>query len=470
MKKQIFTIGYEIPGYSEDYIDFNSKKSLMDADILLISPDSLYPHYESWINFSSGGGCYDVAASDRYEDKISHLKKEVKDFLRSGKNIFIFLSQKEDYVLASGVSSPRKGQNNYSTYKKNNYDFLPIDIGTLISSSGKHIEFSGNIIFSEFYKKFRDSLEYQLYIEDINNAQVIFTGKDKTKILGSIHKVGRGNIITLPYLNYDKNKFIKEKGDKSYWTDKAINFGNSLVDCFLLIDQRLTQESEKTPPPNWVVQEKFSTKEAIKIKGDIEKNRKKIEEIKDENEKLNKKLADENILKDLLFEQGKPLENAVIKALNILGYEAENYNDGELELDQVILSPEKYRFIGECEGRDNKDINITKFRQLVESLNADFARDEVEEKALGILFGNSERLKEPDKRTLNFTQKCKIGAEREKIALVKTSDLFYIVKYLSENKDEKFKKSCRDSIYNGLGKIVEFPQIPKSKSMKNKMK
>jgi hypothetical protein len=91
--------------------------------------------------------------------------------------------------------------------------------------------------------------------------------------------------------------------------------------------------------------------------------------------------VNESILQDLLFEQGKPLENAVTKALRILGFEAENYDDGELELDQVITNSEGHRYIGECEGKDNKDIDITKFRQLLESLNADFDREEVEEKA-----------------------------------------------------------------------------------------
>jgi hypothetical protein len=146
-----------------------------------------------------------------------------------------------------------------------------------------------------------------------------------------------------------------------------------------------------------------------------------------------------------------------------MGYQAENYDDGDLELDQVIISPEKTRFIGECEGKDNKDINITKFRQLVDSLNADFAREEINERALGILFGNPERLTSPERRKLDFTKKCQNGAKRENIALVRTVDLFFVSKYLKENKDPDFQKKCRDAIINGLGKIVEFPTVTKKK-------
>ena len=39
MEKQIFTIGYTIPTFDKNYVDFYDELSLMDADILLISPD-----------------------------------------------------------------------------------------------------------------------------------------------------------------------------------------------------------------------------------------------------------------------------------------------------------------------------------------------------------------------------------------------------------------------------------------------
>ena len=154
----------------------------MDADILLISPDSLSPRGD-WVSFTtSDGGCYNVATSQTYKQKISRLKKEVEDHLNAGKNVFILLTKKEEYQLASSVSSERKGQNTFHTEMYNNYNFLPINIGVSTSASGKHIEFSGNPIFSDFYDKFNKNLEYQLYIENANGAQVLFTGKDLSLI------------------------------------------------------------------------------------------------------------------------------------------------------------------------------------------------------------------------------------------------------------------------------------------------
>jgi len=43
--------------------------------------------------------------------------------------------------------------------------------------------------------------------------------------------------------------------------------------------------------------------------------------------------------------------------------------------------------------------------------------------------------------------------------LVKTEDLFLVTKYLKENNNEKFKKACREAIYDWLGRIVVFPKF-----------
>ena len=120
---------------------------------------------------------------------------------------------------------------------------------------------------------------------------------------------------------------------------------------------------------------KAQNKEAERTKKGIQSNNSKIKALESKNEKLNEILIEQESLKDLLYETGKPLEQAVIKALKILGYQAENYDDGILELDQIIISPEKIRFIGECEGKDKKDIDVGKFRQLQDSLNEDFERE-----------------------------------------------------------------------------------------------
>lgn len=172
------------------------------------------------------------------------------------------------------------------------------------------------------------------------------------------------------------------------------------------------------------------------------------------------KIDQEIRLRDLLFEKGKTLENAINLALEVLEYKVENYNDGNIELDHIITSPEGERFIGEAEGKDTSAINIDKFRQLATNINEDLQRPEIENPAIGILFGNGFRLTKPSNRAEQFTTKCINTAKSLNCVLVRTTDLFRIAKYIKESKDKNFAKSCRDAIKNSSGKIVEFPTLP----------
>lgn len=465
MEKKIFTIGYTIPTFDENYVDFYDELSLMDADILLISPDSLEPRGD-WVNFTiSDGGCYNVAASKTYKQKVSCLKKEIEDYLNSGKNVFVILAKEEEYPLAYGVSTDKK-VHNYSTETYSNYNFLPIDIGTLTSTSGKQIEFSGNPLFSDFYEKFKKNLEYQLYIENPNGAQIIFTGKDKTKILGAIYKVKNGHLVVLPFIKYDEKKFTEYRGKgkekKEYWTKEATQFGKSLVKIFADIDKALHKGGDRTPPPDWTNETDFQLAQEQVFKKEVEKKSKEIDKLILQKNELLTKIDQEVRLRDLLFEKGKILENAINIALEILGYKAENYNDGNLELDHVITSPEGDRFIGEAEGKDTSAINIDKFRQLAVNIQEDLQREEIENPAIGILFGNAFRLTKPSERSEQFTTKCINTAKSSNCILVRTADLFLVAKYVKESKDESFVKNCRNVIKNSVGKIVEFPALPKT--------
>lgn len=363
--RHILSIGFEIPGKSSNCLNFGTTKSFMDADIIIISPEKISPSGD-WVSFSSGGGCYDLGAAERYIQSIKRLKKEIKDSLSIGKTVFILLAEKNTFSLASGVTSPRKGERNYSTTTVTNYTFLPTEIGDITSAHGDQILFTGNPIFSEFNNKYKGQLEYNAYLENIGSANIIYTGKDKTKVLSAIYREGNGHIVVLPKIDYDYGLFVEEDNEtgKEVWTKKAIQFGKELAAVFISIDRKLSTKSEKTPPPEWTLDSKYYTKESTKIESEIESSKLKIENIKSKIQQLSSRLNDENQLKDLLYEQGKPLEDAVTIALKILGYQAENYDDGNLELDHVIISPENVRFIGECEGKDSKDINITKFRQL----------------------------------------------------------------------------------------------------------
>lgn len=472
-QKSIATIGYQIPGNSNLSLDFSSRKSLMDYDIILFSPT--LPYYERSLvdnGYFQGKVCYGESGSFKLMSDLEHWKKELTNALYAGKTVFFLLSKKEEFFVDTGQrtysGTGRSRNTTINVAPGDNYELLPINIGNICSGSGKQIVFSGSSSFKNLYERFKKNLEYRLYLENVPKSEVIFTGKDKSKVLGFVMKMGEGNFIALPFIDYDEDIFTEIKKDKKgeekeYWIKEAVEFGSNLVQSILEIDAAIQGYSERTPPPDWVNDKKYSTKKENEILNEISKNSEAVKQLTNANMQLQSDIEEEGLLKNLLYEQGKQLERAVSKALEILGFSAENYHDGELEMDQIIVGPEKIRCVGECEGKDSKDINIDKLRQLVESMNADFYRDEVTERASGILFGNAQRLVEPGSRTLDFTDKCKKSTQREKIALIRTVDLFRVTKYLGETKNEAFKKACRDAIYSGFGKVVQFPQIPTDK-------
>jgi hypothetical protein len=176
--------------------------------------------------------------------------------------------------------------------------------------------------------------------------------------------------------------------------------------------------------------------------------------------RLEQELAAAGDLRRLLFEQGKPLERAILEAMSLFGFDAQPYSAGDSEFDGLFVSPEG-RCLGEAEGKDNRSINIDKFSQLERNLNEDFERDEVTEHAKGLMFGNAYRLKPIPDRGEFFTEKCVSAAKRIGAALIRTPDLFAPARYLKENPgDQGYAKKCRESIFVTAGAIVVFPEPP----------
>jgi hypothetical protein len=125
-----------------------------------------------------------------------------------------------------------------------------------------------------------------------------------------------------------------------------------------------------------------------------------------------------------------------------------------------VFTSEEGRFLGEAEGKDNHAVNIDKLSQLERNIQEDFARDEVNAPAKGVLFGNACRLLPISDRGDFFTQKCRSGAARSRIALVRTPDLFLAAHSLKGSTDPGFAKACRVALFETEGEEVRFPPSP----------
>lgn len=470
--KEIKGIGFSIPSENDDYLSIDSNSSLSETDIAVFCPDLSTTSYSSYNNDGFNGKheeyegkkLYNKESSAKIFEHIKHWKKELLNFVEKGGTLFVVLCKKQDFFIYTGTKDiSGTGRNQKTTNHVaplNNYEFLPFSKIEYYSASGKNI-YTESSRYKSIINQFKDFFSFETYLVSEKIEKPSFTTKKKDRILGATLKVKEGHIVFLPNIKLDSPSFTRydKKTDEEFWTKEAITKGKIFVSSLVEIDKSLSKNNQKSPKPNWVDKKDYQILEAVKTKKIIDKNKKEIEKRLKENENLVQVFNEQENLKDLLFETGKPLEEAVIFALNILGYKAENYDDGELELDQIIVSPEGDRFIGECEGKDNKDIDVSKFRQLLDGLNADFEKDNVEEKAFGLLFGNPQRLLEPSKRKLDFTKKCKTGAKREGIGLINTSDLFLVSRYIKESNDLKFAELCRKEIREQLGDLIKFPEI-----------
>lgn len=461
--KDIKGIGFSIPANKDvdDFIDPNKLASLADVDIAIFNTERLW----------GLSGSLNNSRTKEISELVTHWKKEVVSYLSLGKTLFVVMSKKETYEFA-------KGDWDLMSSTITNYEFLPEKL--IVHNANGITMIPCSPMAKDLYNNFGAAFRYESYVDKDSVNDLLFTPKSGDRVLGGVINMKTGNIVLLPKIDFNADEYlicIDDDGkvvpddeydeDEAYewvWSQEAIQKGFSFKNCILAIDKALQGEQDKSIKPNWVEHKKYELKESVTTKNEIGTLIKEAEKIASKIDGLNAKLEDDESLKDLLFETGKPLEMAVIKALSILGYTAENYDDGVLELDQIIISPEGDRLIGECEGKDNKDIDITKCRQLQDHLNADFERKDVAEKAYGLLIGNPQRLIDPAKRTLDFTAKCKTSAIREGMGLILTTDLFNVCRTIIENEGtDEYAKSCRMAIKAQLGSLVKFPVFKQTK-------
>jgi hypothetical protein len=200
----------------------------------------------------------------------------------------------------------------------------------------------------------------------------LFVTKSGNKPVGALFQVGRGHLVILPPIEYDDEEFTtRDKDGTEVWSKDAVDLGRRFISALIEIDKALRSEVERSSTPQWVGGPQYVIKTERELMKKIAKMTKQIDELDGSRQKLAGELHKEAQLKDLLFESGKPLEEAVLTALRILGYQAEGETDGDIELDAVISSPEGDRFIGETEGKDRAAISVEKFRQLESNIQED---------------------------------------------------------------------------------------------------
>ena len=461
-KHRIFTVGFELPGDEFEYVNFSSDQTLLDADIVLFKPTlgdySSYDHYK-------GRPLLSENSSFSTKRCLDHWRSEIVAAVSGGKLVIVYLAKPVECCRYTGNKEfSGTGRSRVTTNlvaEVSSYEAVP-NIKAVIAKSGKEIRLEKHVSYiAPYWTEFSSYSPYQVEIEGDFN-RVLLQSRVGDRTVGAAFHGSSGVLLFLPPLRYDEEKFLHydSRDDKTYWTSDAVKFGKRLVAALAALADGLKQSSQSTPAPTWTQESKFRLAEESVFEAAISKCTLDITKLQSKKSAIEAKLREAGNLRRLFFEQGRPLESAVLEALRLFGFDAQPFSDGESEFDVVFVSAEG-RCLGEAEGTENRPVKINKFSQLERNLQEDFARDEVTEYAKGVLFGNGYRLLPLSERGDFFTDKCISAAKRVGAALVRTPDLFIPAKYIKETPaDAEYAKQCREAIFLAEGQIVIFPAPP----------
>jgi hypothetical protein len=478
--KVVISVEFEFPLTDVQSVRFRSKKSLADADIIIFQPN-LEDYNQSSSNYYFQGK-RNISSDDsfRLSEDLSHWRSELSNAVRDGKTVFVFLEPYEEVYIDTGTRTTScTGRNQKTTHvvtPTNNYRSVPVEMGVITVANGQEMRLAPNeTILAAYWKEFGPYSKYHMLFTPKAARPLLFT-KTGDRVTSAIWRggSGAGSIVLLPPLLRDApQRFVRERMAKSGVSKpknptangekpEALNLGpfwRRFFASLVEMERAIHAGRERTPAPEWTSTNTYRTAIERKIQYEIIALTKQIEQAQQSRDKLHVDLEVESRLRALLFEKGKPLEEAIVAALKLLGFKAEPYKQGESEFD-VVFSSSEGRFLGEAEGKDNAAVNVDKFRQLEANIQEDFQRDGVTAHAKGVLFGNAHRLEVPERRPEFFTAKCVSSAMRLGVALVRTPDLFTVARYLRDQADGNFAEQCRKAIFDAAGTVVTFPALP----------
>jgi hypothetical protein len=481
MSKEIYAVGidyitYNSHGRGVRCVPFRHRTSLADADIILISP-TISPFQYSVDQEYQGRQVISQNSSGTLMDDVTFWKKELKSAIEQKKTIFVLLDEPKDFYYYSGNKSHSgTGKNRHTTYDVKpfcSYSILP-DLSTYHPGKGNLIKYdSPNPILRTLWEENKKYFEYEVSFKKGEfKGEPIFFQKKGDNVLGGILKTTYGSsIVLLPAINFNHSDFTDtdaETYEESY-TNEAKRFYHRFTKALAEIDKNLRAEGGLSPQPDWLNNESFSIKSVVQKEAEINSLKNKIQDLDGKVAALQQEIAELEAPKHLLYESGFALEKSIKNALLVIGIVAESYKDSDSEFD-VLFKCEEGSFLGEAEGKDTKAIDVKKISQLMRNLGEYIQKEEVTDSAKGILFGNGYRLTRIEEREEQFTKKCIQIAEQQNISLVRTSDLYPILQYLSENNDEAFKIKCRNALLNNKSGIVSFPMVPNIAKMKKSAK
>lgn len=468
MGKNFFAIGFHDSLHPEapaTVVSHHDPVSLDDADIVLFRLPKAPSAYETY----QGKPCLSDEQSFRYKDALAHWRRELANAIRDGKTVIVELTEPSPVLVATGqVTHSGTGRSRVTTRivsPTDRYNALPFHFEKLTAGRGSAIKLDPSAgILANYWKNFGPLSRYEVRFDPPDGWTPLLLTSGK-RCVGAM----TGHVLVLPPVRlvdeeYEGDEEENENGDENYKESEATWSEDERIRSFQFIQELLAIESQLSgenaiPIPGWMSSGDFSTQAIRNVSAEIAALDEVRRRLDDARSALLDRLNEHKELQLLLYGKGRPLERGVRRALNLMGFDAQPYADGQSEFDALFCDG-KTRMLGEVEGRDNSPIKIDKITQLERNIAEDFAREDVSSYAKGVLFGNPQRLTPPDSRTQDFTEKCRASAERNKFAVVLTATMFGPAAYLEDASDANYAAACRNAILTTEGDVVRFPDVP----------
>jgi hypothetical protein len=375
--------------------------SLFDFEIVIVDVDSVFPaDWRKKIPMDEYRSV-DLNAGHWFRKGLQKLQKETELLMQKGGMLICLLRPMRGVKWQWFDSSERRDRTEF----ENNYDWIPIENldGHIVSGFGRVIKLCDEPGSFARYLKMTEAY-WTAYIEDIERLKIKHRNialNDAGEPIAAEVSIGKGSIVFLPLCEH-------------------ANMSDILVECAT----SSFKKSIERPPPTWT--EKIRVPNEDTAQKSLDALAKKISELQAEYDTAFAALEEKTRVKKLLYEKDEPLEEAVKKAFEELGFTLTKKGDKDW-----IASSDVGEAILEVTGSEGS-IDIDKLRQLLDYWIDDYKESGVEKKA--ILVGNHFANDPPEARGEPFTEKVLETSKVYSMCLIPALELFNVILSLREGK------------------------------------
>jgi hypothetical protein len=179
MAKNIATIGYQVPGFSSQYISLSSDQSILDYDVIIFQPD-ISEFFNRDGEQYQGKPWLSENQSFRLRECASRWRQALRDAFTHGKTIFIFMSERQEVCVDTGQRQySGTGRNRHTTQilePFDNYSLLPLTFTELTSVRGKEMKPAKDLkVFALYWAEFSAQSSYEVYFQSKNVSPLLVT-------------------------------------------------------------------------------------------------------------------------------------------------------------------------------------------------------------------------------------------------------------------------------------------------------